>query len=86
MNRIEEFTMWAKKYKRKNNSEDVFLQLKNEIFAYLKEGFTIKLIYFYLKEKNKFSYSYETFRILVNKHIKNQKQYLENDNYLNVSN
>jgi len=89
MNKIENFTKWVEKYNKttkKYNSEDVFLELKHEVENYLSEGFTIKLIYLYLKENNKFNYSYESFRLLVNKHIKKTKEVsnVKVSNYLNV--
>jgi|GEM_PF-5713597 len=43
MNKIKEFSAWAQnhiKTHKKNNAEDVFLDLKSEIVAYLNEGFS----------------------------------------------
>jgi len=73
MSKLTNFINWTEKYAdthKKYNAETNFLQLKDEITEYLERGFTVKLIYLYLKETYNIGYTYETFRRLINKHIK----------------
>jgi len=84
MEKLKGFINWAEKQlqaNKKSKFEDKFLELKDEIAHYIDQGFTVKLLYAYLKDQGQLDCTYESFRKLVNKHIKNkgQQQVMQQD-------